>query len=295
MYISLCRFKDSSLVRGLLDLAAKTASSVAIPMGPMVKTATDFAGSLMNIFGADGVETRFGRLDGNVLSNSGYRILAGSAEDRLNPKDLRVQEGQLVRKIDGQDTTIDDADYILIAFEHRSTLVDETFSLVENLQFHPHWLKVVDAIVRSKGAPEAADAEMMELRSAVLQSFQLTETDRLPLLQLYDVKREQLEASFSRRRNMKSQASDTLLNSLERSKSELDGGNASRLGVVGKVITDLITAKQAEEGVNKIVDSASMAKTFSEIAQAQRVQVLSAGSDEIAATARSYAAAAMRR
>src|SRR5262249_28751041 len=106
MYLSLCRFNDSSLVRGLLDLAAKTAAAVAGPAGgAMVKTATDFTGTLMNIFLADGVETRFGRLDGRALDRSGYRLLLASGDPALDPKDLHIQDGQLLRRSGGREAS----------------------------------------------------------------------------------------------------------------------------------------------------------------------------------------------
>jgi hypothetical protein len=121
MYLSLCRFKDSSLVHGLLDLAAKTAAAIGGPVAvPMAKAATDFVGGLMSIFSMDGVETRFGRFDGKAIRTSGYRLLAGSADPSLDPKELRVQDGQLMRRTAGKDVPIDDVDYLVIGFEHRS-------------------------------------------------------------------------------------------------------------------------------------------------------------------------------
>jgi len=175
MYLSLCRFNDSSLLRGFLELAVKAATAVGEPVaGAVTKGASDFAGGLMNIFKMDGVETRFGRLDGKAVVSSGYRLLAGSSDAALDPQELVLQDGQLIRRTAGRDATIDDVDYLVVAFEHRSTLVDDTFSLIEAMPFHAHWIDASDKVVRSKGDIEAADAEMIELRAAVLHSIQLT-------------------------------------------------------------------------------------------------------------------------
>jgi hypothetical protein len=297
MYLSLCRFKDSSLVRGLLELATKTAAAVGGPVaGPMAKAATDFVGGLMNIFSMDGVETRFGRLDGKVIGTSGYRLLAGSADPSLEPRELRVQDGQLMRRTAGKDAPIDDVDYLVIAFEHRPTLIDDTFSLVEVLPFHAHWRAAMDKIVRAKGAPDAADADMIELRVAVLQSPELTETDRLPLLQLYDVKREQLETQFKPNKDKKSgeaglQAALARRVEIERN---TDGGAATLLGAASAAITDVLAGDDNVQAGQR-PDGKSMAATFNEIVKRQSKQIAAASPAQLAATARAYVAAAARR
>jgi hypothetical protein len=296
MYLSLCRFNDSSLVRGLLDLAAKTATAVAGPAaGPLVKTATDFAGGLMNIFSADGVETRFGRLDGKAIVTSGYRLLAGSADPSLDPEDLRIQDGQLLRRTAGRDAPIDDVDYLVVAFEHRSTLKDDTFSLVEALPFHAHWLAAIDKIVRSGGASDAADADMMELRSAVLLSPTLSEADRLPLLQVYDAKREQFEAQFKPKQ--KAGGVDNLLNALER-RVETDrnaGGDlAPLLGAASAAISEVTAAPRLFAPDHK-PDGKELAEMFDAMMKGQREHIATATPEQLAETARAYAVAAARR
>jgi hypothetical protein len=297
MYLSLCRFSDSRLVRGLLDLAAKTASAVGAPLvGPMEKAATDFVGGLMSIFSIDGVETRFGRLDGKAIVNSGYRLLAGSADPSFEVQELRVQDGQLFRRVAGNDVSIDDVDYIVVAFEHRTTLIDDTFSIVENLPFHAHWRAAMDKVVRAAGANDAAEAEMTELRAAVLQSPQLTETDRLPLLQLYDVKLEQLQEQFKPKKQKKSggiglEAALARRVSVERDRSS---ETAPLLGIASAAITDVLT------GANNIFagqqpDGTNMAATFGELMRRQKAQIEEASPELLAATARAYVAAAASR
>jgi hypothetical protein len=297
MYLSLCRFKDSSLVRGLLDLATKTATAVGGPVaGPMAKAANDFVGGLMNIFSMDGVETRFGRLDGKAIGTSGYRLLAGSADPSLNPQELRVQDGQLVRRTGGKDVPIDDVDYLVITFEHRSTLIDDTFSLVEALPFHAHWRAAMDKIVRAKGAPDAADGEMIELRAAVLMSPELTETDRLPLLQLYDVKREQLEAQFNPNKDKKSGGAGVQAALKRRVEFEKKSGGAaaSLLGTARAAMTDVINAKD-DVPAGENIDGRNMAATFNEILKRQSKEIAEASPKVLAETARAYVAAAAKR
>jgi hypothetical protein len=297
MYLSLCRFKDSSLVRGLLDLATKTATAVGGPVaGPMAKAANDFVGGLMNIFSMDGVETRFGRLDGKAIGTSGYRLLAGSADPSLNPQELHVQDGQLMRRVGEKDVPIDDVDYLVIAFEHRSTLIDDTFSLVEALPFHAHWRAVMDKIVRARGAPDAADAEMIELRAAVLMSPELTETDRLPLLQLYDVKREQMEAQFNPNKEKKSSGAglQAVLERRVQIETKSGGIAASLLGTATKAMTNVLTGKD-DVKVGEKPNGKNMASTFKEILKGQSKQIAAASREDLAETARAYVAAAARR
>lgn len=296
MYITLCRIADNRIVQGLLELAAETASAVGGPtVAPLVKPVTDFAGGLMKIFSTDGVETRFGRLDGKALSKSGYRILAASTNPALAAEGLTVSDdGQLVRRQGAQETTIDDVDYLVLAFEHRSTLVDPTFSSVENLPFHAHWRAAVDKIVRSKGTEDSADAEMTELRSAVLQSRALTETDRLPLLQLYDVKQRQMEAQF---KPQKMAGEDTpLLTALgKRVDDEAREGShlAPLLHAARAAVSDALNvARQADLDVHP--PGAEMAMTFADLMQGQRDAFARASVQDLTAAAYAYAAAAAK-
>jgi hypothetical protein len=107
-----------------------------------------------------------------------------------------MRDSQLINVENGKAHTIDDADYLVVGFEHRETLVDEAFAHVEGLGFHAQWKKAAQAIVHARGASDAANDAMAELQAALLLSPDVTEADRLPLMQMYDVKRMQLESRF---------------------------------------------------------------------------------------------------
>jgi hypothetical protein len=119
MYCALCRITDSDFARGLLDLLSDTAASVGGPaVGAIAKTGVDLTKRLGSLLGADGVETRFGMLNGNALDRSGYFVFAGAPSADLKAGELVMREGQLVRQQAGQPATpIDDIDYVVIGLE----------------------------------------------------------------------------------------------------------------------------------------------------------------------------------
>jgi hypothetical protein len=230
-----------------------------------------------------------------AITTSGYRPLAGSADASLDPKDLRVQDGQLLRRSAGTDVSIDDVDYLVLVFEHRSTLADETFPLVEALPFHAYWRSAIDKIARSGGASDAADTEMMELRSAVLLSPALSEGDRLPLLQVYDAKWEQYEAQF--KPELKAGGGDRLLEALRRT-VEIDrnvgGGLAPLLGAASAAISD-VTAAPRPFAIDQKPDGKELSATFEAMMKVQREHIATATPEQLTETARAYAVAAGRR
>jgi hypothetical protein len=212
----------------------------------------------------------------------------------LEEDDLLVSDGQLLRRGPQGDTSIDDVDYLVVSFEYRRTLVDETLSLVEALPFHVNWRAASVAIARGKGDPGAAESEMTELRSAVLLSPDLTEADRLPLLQLYDVKREQWESQF--RPKSKGPGESGLLGALGRrvAAEKMLGSDIARLlSAAGAVVAEIGSAPR-EVPPEAEPDSTEMAQTFATIVEGQRQQIVNATPEELAAAARAYAAAASK-
>src|SRR5262249_4814163 len=71
LYAALCRFKDSGFARSLVNLLSDAVSSVGGPIaGAIGKATVDLTGRLATVLGADGVETRFGMLNGSALEVS---------------------------------------------------------------------------------------------------------------------------------------------------------------------------------------------------------------------------------
>ena len=129
----------------------------------------------------------------------------------------------------------------------------------------------------------------------MLRSPELTETDRLPLLQLYDVKREQLEARF-KPKDAKKAGEKGLVNALRsRAAIESNWDAASLLNTASAAIADVLLARPDDVQNDEKPDGRSMAATFDEIVKRQSKQLAAASPEQLAATARAYVAAAARR
>jgi hypothetical protein len=185
MFSALCRFKDSGFARGLLDLLSDAAATVGGPaVGAIAKTGVDLTNRLGTLLGADGVETRFGMLNGNALDNSGYQVFAGIPAADMHSGELVMRDGQLLRSVQGGPTvTIDNADYLVLALEHRATLIEDSFGQVSILPFHDRWEEVRTKLLQTDkdGADQALKALMVEIGS----SPDVTEADRLALIVSY--------------------------------------------------------------------------------------------------------------
>ncbi len=192
MYSALCRIADSGFARSLINLFADTASTFAGPVaGAAIKGRVDLTGRLATLLGADGVHTRFGTVSGNALDVSGYRVHAGVAADALDGDDLTIRGGQLVgrRRKDGSISTIDDCDYIVVAIEHRATLVEADFGQVSILPFHQRWLECRARLLERDDA--GAKAALTKLLVETAASPDVTEADRLGLIAAYRAAYEQ--------------------------------------------------------------------------------------------------------
>ncbi|MBC7801370.1 MAG: hypothetical protein H7Z10_12175 [Gemmatimonadaceae bacterium] len=192
LYTSLCRFNDNSLSRALLGFATEAAKAVGgEALAAPVRVAADLTGKLQGLLGTQGVETRFARLDGDALTESGYRLLAastGALSGALTVRDGQVMNGGLA---------IDDLDYLLLEFRHVPTLVDDDFAMVSALPFHQHFVAAMQSVVAKRGKPsETADDHMIKLETAIFASPALVWRDRFWLIQLYAAARRKLEASY---------------------------------------------------------------------------------------------------
>ena len=184
MYTALCRFKDTGFARNLLDLVADTAGIAAGPViGATVRTGVDLTKRLATLLGTDGVETRFGMLNGNALDESGYRLFAGAASADLGGAEITIKDGRLVRQQGGVDATVDDADYLVLALEYLPTLVDEDFAQVSILPFHATFDEARSKLLGSDRA--GADATLRRLLIDLATSPDVSEADRLALIASY--------------------------------------------------------------------------------------------------------------
>jgi hypothetical protein len=193
LYTSLCCFRDDSLTRGLLGLAAEAANAAGgEAFAAPVRVAGDLAAKLQGLLGSQGVETRFARLDGDALRESGHRLLAAAAGESLKGA-LTVNDGQVF----SDDRSVDDLDYLLLEFRHLPTLVDEDFAEVSALPFHRHFINATQAIAEKRGQPsQTVDDLMIKLETEVLASPALVWRDRFLLIQLYAAARRKHEASY---------------------------------------------------------------------------------------------------
>jgi hypothetical protein len=184
MYVALCRLADSGFARGMLDMFADVAGAIGgSVVGAGAHAGVDFAKRLGALLGADGVSTRFGNLDGTALGKSGYRIFVGTKIDGLDVDELVLEQGQLRhRRPDGSTATIDDLDYLVVAIEYRSTLVDENLTAVSNLPFHAQWTTVREKLL---AGDENVDAAFKDLCLQVARSPDLADADRLALITAY--------------------------------------------------------------------------------------------------------------
>ena len=180
MYSALCRVADSKFARSMLDFLSDTASTLGgAAVGSAVKTGVDLTKSLATLLGSDDITTRFGMLNGSILDTSGYRMLAGVTAADLKDEALVVSKGQLVRKVNGTDTTLDDVDYLVLALEYKKTLVDAAFAGVSTLPFHAKFDEVRTKLVN--GDKDGARAALKPLLVDVVTSPDLTEADRLAI------------------------------------------------------------------------------------------------------------------
>lgn len=194
MFAALCRLSDSTVTRGILDFVATTLSMLGGPTGGAILTAgKGILEPIGKLFGTDGVDLRFGTFHGNVLRHSGYRILAASdTKDKL--QDVQLIDGVLHRvRAHGTKETVDDVDYVILAFEHQPTLGKNIFNASTALPFHKKWHEVTNAITAQDRI--TAKALFKSLILEVNGSPLLTEMDRLALIAAYQVEKEKRMAS----------------------------------------------------------------------------------------------------
>lgn len=196
LYSSLCRFKDDSVARGLLGFAAEAAKAVGGEgVAAPVRMAGDLTGKLQTLLGSGGVETRFARLDGDPLRQSGHYLLAASSEG-INGA-LSVRDG-IVYQGDGAGAKpLENVDYLLLEFAHLETLASEDLAFVSHLPFHNRYEQIEQEIIKAQGQRSpVADDLMIKLHQEIYASPALVARDRFELSKIYLAARQKLESSF---------------------------------------------------------------------------------------------------
>jgi hypothetical protein len=189
LYAALCRVTDTTFARGMLDLLSDAAGAIGGPAaGAIVRGGVDMTKRLSALLSADGVSTRFGLYDGQALRKSGYRVFAGAGSEALDASALTMKGGQLVQEGAGAGRTVDDVDYLVVAFEHRKTIVDEGLGEVSELPFHAFWTPVREKLLGNDVT--GADEAFRTLALAVVRSNDMTESDRLAMITAYRVEME---------------------------------------------------------------------------------------------------------
>jgi hypothetical protein len=182
MYAGLSRIVNSDFARGMLDLVGDTVSAFGGPAAGVVASAgINMTKRLADLLGANGVSTRFGVYDGDALVRSGYRVLAGAG---LEAARIEMRDGQLRRTDDaGNLTLIDDVDYIVLAFERKTSLLDQPFGTLTHLPFHAKWTEMSKRLVTGETA--GVDELFNQLAAEIVASPDLIELDRLGVLTGY--------------------------------------------------------------------------------------------------------------
>ena len=117
------------------------------------------------------------------------------------------------------------------------------------------------------------------------------------MLQLYDVKREQLEAQFKPNKDKKSgevglQGALARCVEIERNSG---GVAAPLLNAASAAIADVLLSGEDSVQADRQPDGKSMAATFNEIVRRQSNQLAAASPEQLSATARAYVAAVARQ
>ncbi|MDA9469180.1 hypothetical protein [Bradyrhizobium sp. CCBAU 53415] len=196
LYSSLCHFKDDSVARGLLGFAAEAAKAVGGEgLAAPVRMAGDLTGKLQTLLGSGGVETRFARLDGDPLRQSGHFLLAASSEGIDGA--LSVRDGIVYQGDGAAARPLENVDYLLLEFGHLETLASEDLAFVSHLPFHKRYEQVEQEIIKSQGQRSpVADDLMIKLQQEIFASPALVARDRFSLTQIYLAARQKLESSF---------------------------------------------------------------------------------------------------
>ncbi len=196
LFVGLFRMPYADLAKQVLQIAADLTEQAGVGLAASggLRVAEKVYDRLSGLFQLNVISPRFGFADGNVLTESGYLLVAGPAANALEADRLRVVEGKL--HLDGKRAA--GFDYCLIAIEQTDTLLPEgakTINPITSLGFHQRFREISKHLAL-KDVSEA-EAQMPQLRAEVLLSPELTENDRLIAIAAYDTSYEKLQLALA--------------------------------------------------------------------------------------------------
>jgi hypothetical protein len=192
LFCGLFRMAHQDFAAALLDLLAEIGGQLGAAQG--VDVAKAVYRQLSKVVGMDGVEFRFGHLDGSChVHGSGYRIFAGQPARPSDVEDLAMVAGRLQhRDASGSCRPVTEFDYCVIALERLQSRA--TAGLLTTLPLHQRWVEVIPFLTANR--VEDAEAAFGKLQSEILMSADLTEEDRLVALAVYNKKWADVGASI---------------------------------------------------------------------------------------------------
>ena len=192
LFCGLFRVAHQDFAAALFDLLAEIGGYLTGGQGTDV--AKMVYGRLGKIVGMEGVEFRFGQLDGSSLDHGcGYRIFAGQPPRASDLEDLAMVAGRLQhRDARGACRAVTEFDYCVIAVERLQSRA--TTGLLTTLPLHQHWVAAIPHLTANR--IEDAEATFGRLQSEILLSPDLTEEDRLIAIAIYQKKWADVAASI---------------------------------------------------------------------------------------------------
>jgi len=183
IYAGLFSVPGDDFIKTLLNVVGNIGSAVGAgaAIGPGLKVAETVYGSFGTLLGMDRVRQEVAALNGAVLTDSGYLLVANAPPEIADPSTLRVVNGRLHWPKGGEKNgqMVTDFDYCLLAIEYLKTLVEPASGIAPVL-FNEPW-KAVMSTVGARQSEAAADA-YDRLQAAIMTSPDLIEADRVALL-----------------------------------------------------------------------------------------------------------------
>jgi hypothetical protein len=178
LYTGLFSVPGDDLTKSLLNMVGQLGQSIgaATALSAGQKIAETVYSGFGSLLGLNTVTQVVAALNGRILTNSRYYLVANVPAEKIQVNELSVQDGRLYR---GQ-TPVSDFDYCLFALECFPSVVDA--SQLAPQFFFQNWKAVIDALQEDPGS---APRSYRRLQGAILNSPDLVEADRDILMAAY--------------------------------------------------------------------------------------------------------------